>query len=138
MIVPFAIEYENVTGKGNLFILSEVLSLYLGLILSTSLPQYFFYIKDDLSPGRNLITHAQPYQTIPNETLWRGDVVIDQSEEENERYLSGCKVSVQQFVGYYKNYKLISINKLMRSVLQQPFSDIQPKNYFVLPENAVR
>ena len=73
-----------------------------------------------------------------NATLWRGDVVIDQSEEENERYLSGCKVSVQQFVGYYKNYKLISINKLMRSVLQQPFSDIQPKNYFVLPENAVR
>ena len=30
-----------------------------------------------------------------NETLWRGDVVIDQSEEHNERYLSSYNVTMK-------------------------------------------
>ena len=46
-----------------------------------------------------------------NETLWRGDLVINQSKEDNERYLSGYKVSVQQFVRYSdaKNKKINDI-----------------------------
>ena len=30
-----------------------------------------------------------------NETLWRGNLVLDQAKEEYERYLSGYKVTMQ-------------------------------------------
>ena len=41
-----------------------------------------------------------------NETLWRGDLVIDQSKEENGRYVSGNKVSA-----IYQIFKTILTEK---------------------------
>ena len=45
-----------------------------------------------------------------NKTLWKGDLVRDQSEEWNERYFSRHRVSMQNFVRNSKKNYFVSFD----------------------------